>query len=160
MLIGTAIMQINTAINYSSRLIGFVQGIFISTVVTVIYPFFSKLCAKEDYDALNEYISGSIFTIFIEPITIIAVMYISDIVSIVFERGEFVKRDVELTVFSLVFSSLGFLFFAIREVFNRTFYALQDTKTPMINGAIDVLVNIVADLLLVKSLRQKVYIYL
>lgn len=170
-LIGTAIMQINTvvdkalasnleqgsisAINYSSRLVGFVQGIFIASVITVIYPFFSKLCAKEDYDDLNEYISGSIniFTMIMLPITIITVLYSSDIVSIVFERGEFVQRDVELTAFSLVFLSLGFLPFAIREVFNRAFYALQDTRTPMINGAIAVVVNIVADLLLVKNLK-------
>ena len=63
-LIGTAIGQINTivdkalasnleqgsisAINYSNRLIGFVQGIFISSVITVIYPFFSQLSVRED----------------------------------------------------------------------------------------------------------------
>lgn len=170
-LIGTAIGQINTvvdkalasgleqgsvsAINYSSRLTGFVQGIFVSSVITVIYPFFSQLCAKDDYDDLNKYISGSIniFTMIMLPITIITILYSRDIVSIVFERGEFVKKDVELTAFSLVFLSLGFLPFAIREVFNKAFYALQDTRTPMINGAIAVLVNITVDFLLVRHLN-------
>lgn len=170
-IIGTAIGQINTivdkalasnlelgsisAINYSNRLVGFVDGIFISTVITVIYPFFSQLSAEEDYDDLNKYISSSIniFTMIMIPITVITIMYSKDIVSIVFQRGEFVQKDVELTAFSLIFLALGFLPFSIRQIFNRAFYALQDTRTPMINGAIAVAVNIIADIMLVKSLR-------
>ncbi len=170
-LMGTAIGQINTivdkalasslvqgsisSINYSNRLIGFVQGIFIGSVTTVVYPFFSQLCAKENYRELNQYISGSIniFTMIMIPITIITLIYSKEIVSIVFERGEFSKESVNLTAYALKFLSLGLLPFAVRQVFNRAFYALQDTRTPMINGAIAVVINIIADILLVKHLE-------
>lgn len=170
-LIGTAIGQINTivdkalasslvqgsisAINYSDRLVGFVQGIFIASIVTVIYPFFSQLCAKENYKELNEYISGSIniFTMIMIPVTIITIIYSEDIVSIVFERGAFSREDVKLTAYALSFLSLGLLPFSIRQIFNRAFYALQDTRTPMINGAVAVGVNIIADIILVKHLE-------
>ena len=48
------------------------QGIFIASIVTVIYPF-SPSYAKENYKELNEYISGSIniFTMIMIPVTII-----------------------------------------------------------------------------------------
>ena len=170
-LIGSGISQINrivdkalasnlelgsiSAINYSSRLVGFVDGIFTSTVMIVIYPFFSQMSARENYKDLNSYISRSInmFTMVMIPITMITIFYSTDIVTIVFKRGEFGAKDVSLTSFSLIFLAIGFLPYATRQVFNRAFYSMQDTKTSMINGAVAVTTNVVVDFMLIKSLR-------
>jgi putative peptidoglycan lipid II flippase len=40
------------------------------------------------------------------------------------------------------------LAFGLREILSRAFYALQDTKTPMVNGAIAVGLNIVLNIIL------------
>ena len=57
-----------------------------------------------------------------------------------------------MTSAALRFYSLGMLAFGLREVLSRAFYALQDTRTPMVNGAIAVVINIVLNLILSRYL--------
>ncbi len=44
--------------------------------------------------------------------------------------------------------------FGLRDILSRAFYALQDTKTPMINGAISVAFNILLNLILIKFMAH------
>jgi len=48
----------------------------------------------------------------------------------------------------------GIIFYGYRDVLNRTFYSLQDTKTPMLNGMITVGLNIVLNLILVRFMQH------
>ena len=43
---------------------------------------------------------------------------------------------------------------ALRLLLTRVYYSLQDTKTPMVNGAISVVFNIVLNLILVKYMAH------
>jgi putative peptidoglycan lipid II flippase len=43
--------------------------------------------------------------------------------------------------------------YGLRDVLSRSFYSMKDTKTPMINGALAVLVNIILNLILVRYLE-------
>ncbi len=40
----------------------------------------------------------------------------------------------------------------VRDVLYRAFYSLSDTKTPMINGSIALIINIVLNLILIRPL--------
>ncbi|MEY8304574.1 lipid II flippase MurJ [Anaerosalibacter bizertensis] len=55
-----------------------------------------------------------------------------------------------LTSNALFYYSIGMIGFGLREIISRAFYSLQDTKTPMINGIIGVVVNIILNLILSK----------
>jgi putative peptidoglycan lipid II flippase len=74
------------------------------------------------------------------------------IISVLFMHGAFNKSAVDMTAEALFFLVSGLVFWGIRDVFNRSFYALQDTITPMINGAIGIGVNIVMSIMLVKRM--------
>ena len=59
-----------------------------------------------------------------------------------------------MTAIALTMYSIGMVAFGLRDLLGRIFYALQDTKIPMINGAIAMIINIVINLLLVKKFKH------
>ena len=42
-----------SALNYANRLNGFVQGLFVTSIATVIYPMISKMAADNNLDGLK-----------------------------------------------------------------------------------------------------------
>ncbi|MGL5751775.1 MAG: murein biosynthesis integral membrane protein MurJ, partial [Paraclostridium sp.] len=166
--IGVAVNQINTmidrslastlvegsisALNYSNRLNEFVRGLFILSIGTVIYPMLSKLSSNNDKEEFVNSISKSISSVIllVIPISIGAMVLAKPIVSLLFERGAFDARATEMTSIALVFYSIGMIGFGLRDILGKVFYSLQDTKTPMINGAMAMGLNIVLNLILVR----------
>ena len=55
-----------------------------------------------------------------------------------------------MTSVALVFYSIGMIGFGLRDILGKVFYSLQDTKTPMINGAIAMGLNIILNISFVK----------
>lgn len=170
--IGVAVQQINTlvdralasglvagsisALNFANRLNGFVFGIFSVSISTAMYPLLSSLTNQGDYDKLKEIFVKTInlISILMIPITVGAVVLRVPIVSVLFERGQFDHHATLMTASALLFYSLGMVFFGYRDILNRVFFSLQDTKTPMVNGIIAVISNIILNLILVKYLQH------
>jgi putative peptidoglycan lipid II flippase len=76
------------------------------------------------------------------------------IVKIAFERGAFDTAATVMTSQALIFYSIGIVAMALRLLITKVYYSLQDTKTPMINGAISVGFNIVLNLILVRFMAH------
>ena len=55
-----------------------------------------------------------------------------------------------MTSIALVFYSIGMIGFGLRDILGKVFYSLQDTKTPMINGALAMGLNIILNISFVK----------
>ena len=90
--------------------------------------------------------------IFIIPVTVGTMFFSKQVVSFLFGRGAFDEQAVSLTSIALFFYSLGMIGFGLREILSRAFYAIQDTKTPMLNGIVGMFVNIVLNIVLSKYL--------
>ena len=84
------------------------------------------------------------------PASVGAMILATPVVRILFERGAFNDRSTTLTATALVFYSVGMVGFGLRDILGKVFYSLKDTKTPMINGIIAVVLNIVLNIALVK----------
>lgn len=145
-----------SALNFANKLNGFAYGLFTVSLATVIYPLLSRLSAEKDMAGFKEKLvkSLNVITLIILPITVGAVVLRQPIVSVLFERGRFDARATAMTASALMFYSLGMVFYGYRDVLNRTFYSLQDTKTPMINGMLTVALNIVLNLILVRFMQH------
>lgn len=141
-----------TALNNANRLNGFVMGLFISTLGAVIYPTLSKLSSENSKDKFVESVTKSVdcVNLLVLPATVGAIVLAKPIVRILFQRGAFDERSTVLTAIALVFYSVGMVGFGLREILNKVFYALKDTKTPMINGVISVILNIILNISLVR----------
>ena len=168
--IGAAVNEVNTiidralvsglesgsiaALNYASKLIGFITGVFIVSIITIIYPKMSEMSAKLEFENFKSYIVKflSIIILLIIPITMISIIYSKDIVKIIFERGTFDERSTYMTAISLSAYSIGLIGIAFREILTKAYFSLKDTKTPMINGAIAVIFNIILNIFLIRKI--------
>ena len=79
-------------------------------------------------------------------VALIAIPY--TIMRVLFERGAFTAVDTVATAEALIAFSAGLPAFVAIKVFQPSFYAREDTKTPTVQGGISVAVNIVASLAL------------
>ena len=143
-----------SALTYANRLNGFVQGLFVMSISTVMYPMISKMAAKGDMKGLKESIIEAINTIsiLVIPATVGAMVFNREIVKLLFGRGAFDPAALSMTSNALFFYAIGMIGFGLREVLSRGFYSLKDSKTPMINGVIAVSTNIVLNIILSRFL--------
>lgn len=169
-LLGTAVQQVNTfidriiasglvegsisAITYADRLLGFISGVFVVAISTVMYPLFSRYAAKENYTDLGNILAQTLTMVMIIllPVTVGAILLCEEAVGLVFQRGAFDQQATSLTAYAIVFYALGLAALGIRTILERVYYALKDTSTPMISGVVMVGINIILNLIFVKYL--------
>lgn len=159
-IIGGSVNQINTlvdrtlashssvggisALNYANTLNLFVQGIFVVTIISVIYPKMSKEASINNFVQYKRYLRKAVILIcyLVIPISFIFIFYSNSIISIIFQRGNFDENAVKLTSEILQMYSIGIFAFGIREMLVRAFYSIQNTRTPMVNGVWGMLSNV------------------
>lgn len=141
-----------SALNYAQKLDGFIKGVFILSIVTVLYPKISKMAADNNIPGLKSSMKNAIVgvNIFIMPATAGAMIFSEEIVTLLFGRGAFDLEAVAMTAGALFFYSIGMVGFGLRTTLTKAFYSLQDTKTPMINSSIAMVLNIILNIILSK----------
>jgi putative peptidoglycan lipid II flippase len=165
-IVGTSVNQVNilvdrtiasslaiggiSALNYANRLNLFIQGLFVTSIITVLYPTISAYASKLNYEGIKKALTESItiITIFVLPITIGTMIFSKQVIILLFGRGAFDYTAIQMTSTALFFYALGMLGFGLREVLARGFYAMQDTKTPMKNAALGMSINIILNIVL------------
>lgn len=141
-----------SALNYASRLNGFVQGIFVLSITVVLYPMISKMAVEKNMIGFKRTLSEAItgINLLVIPATVGFIVFAVPIVSVLFGRGAFDVNAISMTSYALVFYSIGMIGIGLRDVLSRAFYAMHDTKTPMINATIGVALNIILNIILSK----------
>lgn len=143
-----------SALNYANTLNLFVQGVFVVSISTVMYPLISKMASNDNMIGLKRSVSQAIngINLLVIPATVGSLLFAEPIVELLFGRGAFDESAVALTSNAFFFYSIGMIGYGLREVLSRAFYSLQDTRTPMINAAIAMSLNIVLNFILSRYL--------
>lgn len=167
-LIGTMAGQINTlvdrmlasglpvgsvsALDFGNRVNSIVLGIFISAITTVLYPTMAGLYAQRDMQRLKDTLNMGVrvISMLTLPMMVGFIVLRQPIIRLLFERGAFDARATNMTATALLFYSMGLVALGIRDLTSRAFFAMQDTRTPTINGIIAVAINVVLNLILVR----------
>lgn len=141
-----------SALNYAGRLNGFADGIIAASVLSVIYPVLSKKAASGNLlEFKSSLVEGISFLAFFSFPASVGIMLLSEpLVQVLFQRGAFSPENAALTSGVLFYTSAGLFFIGLRGLLSRAFFSMADTRTPMRNGLITVLANIVLNLLLSK----------
>lgn len=141
-----------SALNYSSRIILFLNSAISTSIVTVMYPFLSKKYSEKDFNTFNTYLIKSIIYLIMlmAPFTILLMVFSNPITVILFKRGEFNDIAVMMTSSTMLFYSIALPFYAVRDLLNAALFSIQKTKTTTINGVIGVIINVVLSILLSK----------
>ena len=114
-LFGTAVAQLNEVIDrslastlgegmlscftYSNRISSSLQILFVTSMITLIYPKMNLLYSSKKLEEFKELVTGSIKFIITLILPLAAIIYIfsEDIVSILFERGTFSRQATIIT---------------------------------------------------------------
>jgi len=134
-----------TALNYANKLNMFAVGVIAVAISTVMYPILSRLASEGNKKLFKINLSKSInmIVIIMLPIMMIMTTFSTEIVKILFEEGSFNSHDTYLTSTALFFYSIGIVAYALKELLAKSFYSLQDTKTPVRNATVSVVINII-----------------
>lgn len=143
-----------SAIEYAYTLYLIVIGVFSYTMSNIIFPELSKLSAdnneNEFKEIINKAVKISIF--FIIPMSVGIALLSSDVIKLIYERGEFTANSTMLTSSALMFYAIGMIGYGLMEILNKAFYAKQDAKTPMYTSAIAIALNIILSIVFVNKM--------
>ena len=141
-----------TALNYANKLNMFIVGTIAIALSTIMYPILSKLVSENKIKEFKQNLSKTINMIIMlmVPMTIMLMIFSTSIVKVLFEDGSFNSRDTYLTSSALFYYSVGTCAYGLKDILSKSFYSLQDTKIPVRNAMISVIINILLSITLVK----------
>lgn len=143
------------SLQYAVRLFQLPLGVFAIAAATALLPRLSFLAAQESTgDFVRSFRGGLRLALFILlPATVGLVVLGGPIIALLFEHGRFTPQDTARTLFALRFLAIGMVGYGVMVLVVRAFYALQDTRTPVVVSAFAVGLNIGLNLLLIGPLR-------
>ncbi len=132
------------ALNYAFQLFMLPYGVLALSLSTVIFPLLSRQFELGRIEELKATIGRALSPlIFLSlPAAIGLFAYRESIVQVLFESGSFDSESTRLVAGALAYFTLGLLGWAVIEALTRVFYAMQDTKTPVIISVSAVVINV------------------
>ena len=146
-----------SAINYAYALMMLPFGVFALSLSTVIFPTLTAQFARNELAPLrNTLWAGVRVLVFISAASaggLLALRY--QIIALLYQHGtKFTAASTELVAEPLFWFSLGLVSYSVVEVLTRSFYAMQDTRTPVKIAVATVLLNALFAVSLVGPLGQ------
>ncbi len=143
-----------TYFGFALRLCDFPQGIFVMAIQTAALPSLAALAARGDDDALEStYAFGVRLALFVAlAATALYVVLAEPIVALLFQRGQFGATATHETARALVAQGLGIWTVALVRQLVAVYFAVGDTRTPVLVSLLDLIAFIVLAVVLGKSL--------
>ena len=173
MLIGIVARQVNTivdqmfasylaeggvsALENATRLYLLPVGVFGVSISTVIFPALSKAMSKNNLEeATDNIVKGlNILLFLIIPSTAVLTFYAPEVIRLTLSYGEFGEEAVKVTSQALIYYSLGLYFYTAIYLMTRAFYSVKNSKYPVKFSIISIIINIVLNFLLIRSMEYR-----
>ncbi len=164
-LLGVAVVQLNfwvnlrlasqmpfgsiTGLNYGFSLMLMAQAVIAQSVAIAVMPTFSAQHALGQNDEMRTSLASTLRgVIFLAlPASIGLILLREPLISMLYQRGEFDARAVQLVAWALLWYAAGMVGHSIMEILTRAFYAQHDTKTPVMIGMVAMGLNVVLSIL-------------
>lgn len=133
------------ALNYSWQLLMLPHGIVALSISTVIFPTMARLFEQRDVIGLRRTFDAALQPLLFltMPASVVLFMFREPIVRTLFQSGQFSGRSTALVADPLALLALGLVGYATVEVLTRAFYAMHDTRTPVIVGIAIIGLNVI-----------------
>jgi putative peptidoglycan lipid II flippase len=141
----------------ANRLVQLPLSIFAVATSVAILPTLSRLHTKKDYDELRNTLLQGLRQNFYFIMPAMAGLFIlgQPVISLLFERGEFDAVETSRAATALAYYAGGLLAFAWVKVTVTGFYAMQDTKSPVVIATCAMLFNILLNFALIGPLGYR-----
>ena len=172
-MLGLAAVQVNLLVNlllatsqgegaiswlgYAFRLMYMPIGLFGLSIATAVLPTLSTDAAREDLGAMRATLSRALRLMLVlnVPATVGLVVLRVPIVSLLFERGSFTAWDTAATATALMFYAPGLVGYSTVKIAVPSFYAIHDSRTPVLVSAVTVALNVVINVTMVRVLGYR-----
>jgi putative peptidoglycan lipid II flippase len=163
-LLGVAVVQINFIVNtilasampegslaaltYAFTLMIMPQAIIGQASAIAALPTFSAQFARGELDSLRSSLGNTLRAVFYLalPASLGLALLSTPVVAALFERGAFTSQSTQMVAWALFWFSLGLVGHSVLEIVSRAFYALHDTRTPVIVGVGAMTLNVLLSL--------------
>jgi putative peptidoglycan lipid II flippase len=141
-------------LNYAFRLMYLPLGLFGLSIATAAMPAVARFAAADDLEGMrHEVTNGLVMMLLLNvPATFGLIVLGRPIVALLFERGAFTAADTSATAAALTCYAVGLTGYSVVKIASPTFYALHDSRTPVLVSAGSVLVNAALNILLVRHI--------
>jgi putative peptidoglycan lipid II flippase len=172
-ILGLAAVQINLFVNsllatsqgtgavswldYAFRLMYMPIGLFGVSIATAALPGLSSHAARENTAGMRDTISSSLRMMLMlnVPATMGLVALAGPIVRLIYEHGQFTSGDTASTAAALIFYAPGLVGYSAVKLFSPAFYALRESRTPVIVSGLTVGMNVILNVALVETLGYR-----
>ncbi len=143
-------------LNYAFRLVQLPIGVFGVALSIAAMPVLARHAAKKDISGMKETMVSSLTMVFslTIPATIGLILLAEPIIHVIFERGAFTAFDTVATANTLIFYAIGLFAYSSNKILVPVFYALEDTKYPMLASFLAVGTNLLIVTLTIDSFQH------
>jgi len=146
----------NDVLNFAFTLVTLPVGIFAASLAVAAFPGMSQQAARGEHAALRTSVSLTLRRVLFltVPSAVGLALLAPHVVAVLFGHGQFGRDPVNLTMTStaLLLYAVGLPAHAAVEVLPRAFFALRDTRTPVVINLCTLALAIVLSIVLVRVL--------
>lgn len=173
-IIGGAAVQVNVLVNsnfasniggtgpvswlsYSFRLMQFPIGVFGVAIATATLPAISRDAAAKAVNDFRHTLASSIrlALLLTIPSSVGLIVLRMPIIALIYQRGHFTANDTERTANVLAFFAIGLAGYSAIKILAPAFYALGDSRKPMIISLISMAINYLMNWMLVDKFQER-----
>ncbi len=144
-------------LNYAFRLVQLPIGVFGVALSIAVMPVLARQAAEKDMASLKQTFTSSLVLVFTLalPATAGLVLLAEPIIRLIFEHGAFTAADTSATAQALAWYAVGLFAYAAIKVTVPVFYAIGDTRYPVIGSFLGVGANLLVINLVIASLQHR-----
>ncbi len=160
-LLGVAVVQINFLINtiiasgqpegsvssltYAFQIMTMPEVAIAQAIAIAALPTFSAQVARGELSEMRHSLASTLRGVLLlsVPATLGLILLRGPIITLLFQRGRFNVHSTDMVAWALLWYTAGLVGHSVVEILSRAFYALHDTRTPVIVGTIAMSLNIV-----------------
>jgi putative peptidoglycan lipid II flippase len=139
-------------LGYAFRLMYLPLGIFGVSIATASLPGIARRAAAKDLAGMRDSVSSGLAMMLTlnVPATVGLIVLAHPIVALLFERGQFTAADTAATAGALMAYAVGLTGYSVVKIASPTFYALGQSRTPVLVSVLSVLTNAALNIWLVQ----------
>jgi putative peptidoglycan lipid II flippase len=164
-LLGVAVVQINavvnavlataqpegslTAIRFAWAIMTMPQVVIAQAIAIAALPTFSAQFARGELSGMRASLAATLRGVILLalPATLGLILLREPVIAVLFQHGEFDVHSTELVSWALLWYTAGLVGHSIVEIVSRAFYAMHDTRTPVLVGTIAMSLNLLFSVL-------------
>lgn len=143
---------IQSALTSANRLMLIPIGVFAQATAVAVFPLMTQQASAGRRDLLRGTIHRSLVKVLFLTVPVSALFYLLavPVVALIFQHGHFKATSTLLTATALQFYALGIFAWSAQAILTRGFYAVKDSRYPVISGTVMTLLFIAMNVFVVR----------